>query len=236
MRFPAFQALAASRHSVRGFKADPVSRELALELVETAGRSASWCNVQPWLVRLVGGAALADLKAAMLAASDDGHARSPDIPFPREYAGIHGERRRESGHALYAALGVTRDDAAGRAAEMRRNFEFFGAPNLLVLSTPAALLPYALVDCGIFVGTFQLAAAAAGLGTIAQASIALHSPLLSAALDLPDDHKVVCGIAFGTEDEDHPANALRTSRAGFDARSYLIDALPGQQVTGDVQQ
>lgn len=69
-----------------------------------------------------------------------------------------------------------------RAAEMRRNFDFFGAPHALLLSVHEELGAYGLLDCGLFVESFLRAVQAAGLGAIAQGSIALFSGTLRTML------------------------------------------------------
>lgn len=224
----ALARLAGSRSSCRAYRDAPVDDRLIAELLTISGRSASWCNVQPWHVTVVTGEARRELADRLLAAVDTRVAKRPDIAFPEDYVGAYGDRRRESGYALYEALGVARDDRARRAAEMRRNFDFFGAPHVLVLSAPAALGEYGLLDCGLFVGAFLLAAEAAGLGAIAQASVALHAGLLREALELPDDRRVVCAVAFGHPWRDHPANACRTSRATAGEFVDMVRSLPAR--------
>ena len=44
-----------SRQSIRGFKAEPVPRELLLQIIETARYSPSYKNTQPWEVMIVSG-------------------------------------------------------------------------------------------------------------------------------------------------------------------------------------
>ena len=220
--------LAFSRASCRAYRDEPVPEALVTEMLAIAGRSPSWCNVQPWHVAVLNGAARRELGERLLAAADGGAERRPDIAFPTDYRGVYADRRRESGFALYEALGVARDDKARRATEMRRNFDFFGAPHVLIVSMPADLGPYGLLDCGVFVGSFLLAAEAAGLGAIAQASVALHSGLLRRTLDLPEDRQVVCAIAFGHPRTEHPANAVRTSRADIAHFADFVRTLPAR--------
>lgn len=47
------QEAIANRRSIRKFTAQPVTRELLLELIEAARLSPSGCNSQPWRFRLV---------------------------------------------------------------------------------------------------------------------------------------------------------------------------------------
>ena len=50
------------RRAVRGFRPDPVPSPLLREIFELAQRAPSNCNTQPWLVELVSGDKLAQLK------------------------------------------------------------------------------------------------------------------------------------------------------------------------------
>ena len=100
--------------------------------------------------------------------------------------------------------------------QMLRNFEFFGAPHVAILTTDEDLGVYGAIDCGLYVDTFLLAAQALGLGACAQAALAACAPFLREYFDLPDTRKVVCGIAFGYADPDHATATYRTSRASLD--------------------
>ena len=225
------QRLATGRASCRAYRPESVPQDVIETLLDVAARSPSWCNVQPWHVAVISGEARRALGERLLAAHDGGAARGPDVPFPTDYAGVYGERRRESGFALYGALGIARDKAR-RAEEMRRNFDFFGAPHVLLVSAPAALGAYAMLDTGCFVAAFLLAAEAAGLGAVAQASIALHAGLLRETLHLPADRSILCGVAFGYPRSGHQANDLRTSRADLTQVADFIDT-PFERAAGE---
>ena len=84
---------------------------------------------------------------------------------------------------------------------------------MAIVTTDAALGTYGAVDCGAYVTTFMLAAKALGVACIAQAALASHSPFVRAHFGIPNDRLILCGISFGYEDEAHPANRFRTSRA-----------------------
>ena len=100
--------------------------------------------------------------------------------------------------------------------QMLENFRFFGAPHLALITTEAELGTYGAVDCGAFVTIFTMAAEALGIATIPQAALAGYSPFLREWFGLPSSRLVVCGISFGFEDREHPANAFRTERAPLD--------------------
>ncbi|MFT4299709.1 MAG: nitroreductase [Aeromicrobium sp.] len=197
-----------ARWSCRGFRPDPVPRPLIERLLETAQATPSWCNVQPWQVAVVSGEALDELRAAVAADERWGS----DIDFPPGYDGEYAVRRRAVGWQLYEAVGVARDDREASARQMMRNFDFFGAPHLAVISAPASLGPYGLVDCGLYVQSFLLAAQAAGVATCAQAAVAMKSVLLRERFGWGEDRRVVCGVSFGWPDPDHPVNSFRAPR------------------------
>jgi nitroreductase len=206
------QELLNRRHSCRAFLPESVPDTVLDSMLEIARRTASWCNTQPWQVTLTSGAGTDRFRRAMQDAART-QAGASDVPFPPDYQGVHLARRRESGFQLYGAVGVARGDRDASAAQALRNFDFFDAPHVLVLTVSKNLGPYALVDCGGWVANFLLAAEAHGVAAIAQAALASHSDLIRGYFKLPDDQAVVCGISLGYCDAAHPANSYRTSRA-----------------------
>ena len=206
------ERLLAARHSCRAFLPDPVPRETIARIVTAAGRAPSWCNAQPWQVTVTCGEETERFRAALLDAVANDEPRS-DLPWPESYPGVHGARRRECGMQLYDAVGIARDDMAARAEQRMENFRLFGAPHVAIVHSEAALGPYGAMDTGGFVTAFMLAATALGLGSIAQASVASHGAFVHRHFGLPQTRLVLCAIAFGRPDPDHPANGFRTTRA-----------------------
>lgn len=213
------ERLLAERWSCRGYLDEPVERPTIERLLAAAQRTPSWCNTQPWEVGIFSGDAIADLRDVF--ATDQRF--TPDIAFPPGYEGVHADRRRESGWQLYEAVGVAKGDREGSAAQMMRNFDFFGAPHVAVVSAPTSLGVYGVVDCGLYVQTFLLAAQALGLGAVAQAAVAMKSEVLHEKLGWGDDRQVVCGISFGHPDPEHPTNSYRTNRATLQESVTFLD-------------
>lgn len=203
--------LLAARHSARAFLDTEVPRAVIDEVLTKAQRSPSWCNTQPWQVHVLSGAAR-DRFSKALGEAAFSQPQSADLGLP-VYTGVHAERRRESGYALYDAIGIERSDREARALQSLKNFEFFGAPHVLVLTTDAELGTYGVLDCGGWLTTFMLLLAEAGLGSIAQGAIAMYSDAVRDFLDLGEDRQVVCAVSFGFEDTTEAVNAFRTSRA-----------------------
>lgn len=207
------ERLLTDRWSCRGFTDQPVPRDVIERLLTIAQRTASWCNTQPWNLVITSGEETTKLREALLGSF--GWSGS-DFDFPAGYNGVYRERRRESGWQLYDAVGIEKGDREASGLQMLRNFEFFGAPHVAILTTDAELGIYGAIDCGLYIDSFLLAAQALGLGACAQAALAAASPFLREYFDLPDDRRVVCGIAFGYADSDHPTATYRTSRASLD--------------------
>lgn len=207
------ERLLTDRWSCRGFTDEPVPRDVIERLLTIAQRTPSWCNTQPWQLVITSGEETAKLRDAFLESFDWA---GSDFEFPVSYNGVYRERRRESGWQLYEAVGVQKGDREASALQMLRNFEFFGAPHVAILTTDADLGVYGAIDCGLYVDSFLLAAQALGLGACAQAALAAGSPFLRDYFDLDDSRRVVCGISFGYADPDHPTATYRTSRVGIE--------------------
>ncbi len=216
------QRLLQKRHSCRAYLSRQVPRDVIAQVLQVAQRTASWCNAQPWRVLVTSGAAT-DAFRQVYAQAGASREASPDYPFPAAYRGLHLERRRECGWQLYDSVGIARGDREASRAQGLKNFEFFGAPHMAVVTCEAELGVYAAVDCGAWVANFMTAATAAGLGCIAQAALAAHPVVVREHFGLPDSQLVICGIAFGYEDTAHPVNSFRTARAPLDEVVTWVD-------------
>ena len=208
----ALNRLLAERWTCRQFLPEPVPRDTIEQMLTLAQRTPSWCNTQPWHVIVTEGAATDRVRAGLLE-----HLRTspgqPDFPFPAQYTGAYQERRRECGKQLYTSLGIERGDHEGAARQMLRNFEFFGAPHVAIITTEADLGVYGAIDCGLYLNSFLLAAQSLGLAAAPQAALAGYSGFLRDHFGLPDTRRVVAGVSFGYPDTAHPANGFRTTRA-----------------------
>ena len=219
----ALDQLLSNRWSCRGYTDQQVPREVMEQLLTTAQRTPSWCNVQPWHVTVTSGGATEALRETLFT-TDEGY--GVDFDFPAAYTGVHQERRRESGWQLYDAVGIQKGDREASSAEGMKNFSLFGAPHVAIITTEADLGVYGAVDCGLYIGSFLLAAQALGLGACAQAALAARAPLRHEWVDIPDTRTVVCGISFGYADESHPTASYRTSRAPLEQAVTFVTEAP----------
>ncbi|MHB9848809.1 nitroreductase [Streptomyces krungchingensis] len=217
-----FKRLLGDRWSCRAFLPDEVSDDVIAEMFGIAQRTASWCNTQPWQVYLTKGEATGRF-AASLTDHAKTHQPTPDLETPAEYRGVYKERRRGAGYALYASLGIAREDWDAREAQGLRNFEFFGAPHVAVITTDQDQGVYGAVDCGGYVANLINAATSLGVATIPQAAIAMHSDHVREFFRIPQDRLIVCAVSFGYADTEHPVNRFRTTRADVEDTVIVVD-------------
>lgn len=214
MEFAIFDRLVRSRSSCRAFLPLPVPMFVIEKLLETAQAVPSGCNSQPWQVTLLSGEEASNFARALADYAVDGP-HNPDFPFPREYRGVYRDRRRRAALELYGHLGVAKGDRDASEVQRLRNFEFFGAPHIAIITTDEALGSYGVLDCGIYVGALLFGAEAVGLDAIAQGAPAEHSDFIRDYLGIDGDRRVLCSVSFGYADQSHPANRTRTDRAAI---------------------
>src|SRR5205823_13589355 len=107
------ERLWGDRASRRAFHGEPIARDTLRAVFAAAQRAPSWCNVQPWRVAVTEPPKTAALAAALVAAAKSmlPHAEGP---FPLDYPPPYKQHRTACGVALYQAMGVARENTAGR--------------------------------------------------------------------------------------------------------------------------
>ena len=201
----------AGRASRRAFRPEPLPRETITQLFAAAQRAPSWCNVQPWRVAVTEPPKTRELSDAMIAAAKSSLPHA-EVPFPLDYPSPYKERRVACGAALYQAMGIARDDKAGRYDAYLRNYAFFGAPHVAIVACDRRLGPYAYIDVGAWLGYVVTAATALGIDTCPMASLAAYPEPLRQRLPIADTDVILFGIALGHIDDNVPANRCRTGR------------------------
>lgn len=205
-----------ARASRRAFRPEPIPREQLVQLFAAAQRAPSWCNVQPWRVAITEPPKTGELSAALVAAAKSGLPHA-DVPFPLDYPPPYKQHRVACGVALYQAMGVARDDKAGRYDAWLRNYALFDAPHVAIVACDRRLGPYAYVDVGVWLGYVLTAAAALGIDACPMASVAAYPEPLRAQLPIAETDAILFGLALGHADEAAPANRCRTTREPIEA-------------------
>lgn len=209
----------ATRYSCRAFLPRPVPEAIVRDILEQASRAPSGGNLQPWHVVALAGAPLEALKARIRSQPErqpQGEGAEYDV-YPKTLGEPYKTRSFKVGALLYEAIGVTRDDRAGRLRQYARNFELFGAPVGLFVAIERGMGPPQWADVGGFIQTIMLLAKGYGLDTCAQEAWTLWHKTVYELVPLPPNHMLFCAIALGHADADAPINRWHRPRAGVDA-------------------
>ena len=207
-----------SRRSVRAFQDKAVDPVVLRRVLDTAQRSPSGGNTQPWHAVLLTGDPLARLFAHVAEVLPQGRAAfSPEYNvYPPELDGAYEARRRGIGEAMYAALEIPHDNKLARLSWFARNFQGFGAPVLMLVHTPKYMGPPQWSDMGMWLQTVMLLLREAGLDSCAQEAWAVYSQQIRECVAIPDDHIFFCGMAIGWGDRAHAVNQFPVARADLD--------------------
>lgn len=208
----------AGRHAVRAFLPTPVGRATIEEILAVARRAPSGTNLQPWRVHVLTGVArqhLVDAVCAAYDADESGHEPEYDY-YPAEFFEPYLSRRRAIGLGLYGLLGIAKGDVARMRAQMRRNYEFFGAPVGLIFSIDRRMGRGGWLDYGTFLQNVMLAAGARGLDTCPQVAWLPYHRIIAGQLGFGEQEQLVCGMCLGHADPDAVENTLATTRAALE--------------------
>jgi len=218
-------ALLAARRSIRSFADREVSDDVINKLLKQALTSPSSSNTQPYRVAVAKGAVCdairEDLTNKFINAS-----RLQGMPLPKKlFLGAVGsifggvlpdgdfktdtnyplelkKRAVECGVGLYETLDISRGDRAARQVQMQRNFELCDAPVAIFVFVHGARDVFSALDAGMFMQTLMLAAAAEGLGTCAQGSLATWASPVRRHFEIDKDYKLICGLSLGYPTDD----------------------------------
>ena len=193
------------------------------ELVMEARQAPSGANLQPGDLIAVRGNMRQSLCADLVQSWNAGLQEREDYDyFPRPMPMTLRRRQVLSAQALYGALGVGREDRAGRDAQFERNFRFFDAPVALIVTLDREFGSGGYMDLGMMLYGLMLAAQARGLASCAIGAMASFPGLIRRHLQLDERSNIVCGMALGYADSAAPVNQTRTSRCELDEYFRII--------------
>ena len=207
-----FAEIVNERRSIRAFKPQPVAEELLEKIFTLAQRAPSNCNTQPWLVHVASGDSCERLREALPRGMMSGEF-TLDFPFDGVYQGVYKERQYDSAQQLYSAVGVAREDKAGRQQVFMKNFQFFDAPHVAFLFLPEQFGIREAADLGMYAQNLMLAMVAHGLACCPQTALSFHADKIREVLAIDSSLKLLFGISFGYADEAAPINDAKTGRA-----------------------
>ncbi len=204
-----------TRYTVRSFKPIAVSKEIIEEMLQAVIRAPSWANTQTWEFAIVGGEVMEELKQILTAKALAQDERQPDIPHP-DWPSPYRERSRENGLRLYQLLGIAREDRQKQLEWFTRMYDFFGAPNCIIVYTDKSLSEWALFNVGLVVQNITLAAIKYGLGTAILAAGVSFPDEVRSLLNIPKSKQLVISIAIGYPESQDQLNEFRSNRVPLD--------------------
>ncbi|MBX7058873.1 MAG: nitroreductase [Leptospirales bacterium] len=200
-----------TRHSIREYQDRPIEADVLQRLLNDALRAPSWKNSQPWTLHVLSGAARQKMAEALVDAAKSAEPR-PDSPWMESYPADAKRRMFDLGMKLYSVAGIERKDKAARDNFMLRNFQFFGAPTAIFITTHFELGVYTALDVGCLLNTILLLAREYGLGAVPQAALGAFPNVVRRQLNLPEEEKVICGLSLGYPVEDSNLNRFHAPR------------------------
>ncbi|MFE5813297.1 nitroreductase [Streptomyces sp. NPDC056479] len=202
-----------SRRAVRAFRDDPVPKEVLERVLAASSRAPSSGNLQPWLVYVVAGEPLAELKrraTARARAGDPGDEREYPM-YPAELVSPYLDRFSAAAAQRYEALGIERDDLDRPRKIATLNSEAFGAPVVLFCYLDRTMGRGQWGDAGMYLQTVMLLLRAEGLHSCPQVMWTMYRRTVSEMVGADHGLVLFCGVAVGFEKEGVPP--LRTGRA-----------------------
>ncbi|WP_323786302.1 nitroreductase [Thalassovita sp.] len=203
------------RRSIRGYKPDPVPRELLEDIIALAGRAPSSMNTQPWHFHVLTGEPLERVRQGNSERMLAGVPPQREIPDHGAYEGVHRERQVEIAKQLFAAMGIAREDKEMRQDWVMRGFRQFDAPVSIVVTFDKSAQMHGTIahfDLGAVTHGLVLAAWDRGLGTVINGQGIMQSPVVREVAQIPDDQVIMTCVALGWPNEDFPANAVKSLR------------------------
>lgn len=205
----------ATRKTIRAFLDEPVDVATIRRILSLAARAPSGGNLQPWRVYVLVGAARDELvrrvKARM---AETPRGETPEYHvYPPRLTEPYRTRRFEIGEAMYATIGIPREDRAARLKQFMRNWEFFGAPVGLIFTIDRQMQQGQWADLGMFMENIMLLAREEGLHTCPQEAWAVWPKVIREYLSVPENEMIFCGMGVGYGDEASPINTLESERA-----------------------
>jgi len=202
------------RKSIRGYKPDPVPRQVLEQMLELASHAPSAMNTQPWEFTVLTGEVLENVRRSNIELLKSGVSLNPEhvvAGWPRE--SIYRQRQVDLAKQLFQLMDIPREDREKRAKWLERGFRYFDAPAAIILSTDRCLGESGpLLDIGAVIQTICLTALHFGLGTCIEDQGTMYPQVIRRYAHIPESKRIIAAIAIGYPDWDFPANKVESAR------------------------
>ena len=202
------------RKSIRGYKPDPVPRQVLEQILESASRAPSAMNTQPWEFTVLTGEVLKTVRRSNVELLNSGVPPNPEhvvTSWPKE--SIYRQRQVDLAKQLFQLMDISREDQEKRAKWLERGFRYFDAPVAIIVSTDRCLSESGpLLDIGAVIQTICLTALNFGLGTCIEDQGTMYPEVLRKYGQIPESKRIIAAVAIGYPDWDFPTNKLESER------------------------
>ncbi|MDH4367792.1 MAG: nitroreductase [Dehalococcoidia bacterium] len=202
------------RKSIRGYKPDPVPKQVLEQILEVASHAPSAMNTQPWEFAVLTGEVLENVRRSNVDLLRSGvlpNAEHVVTSWPKE--SVYRERQVNLAKQLFQLMDIPREDTEKRAKWLERGFRYFDAPAAILISTDRCLTESGpLLDIGAVMQTICLVALDFGLATCIEDQGVAYPEVLRKYARIPESKRIIAAIAIGYPDWDFPANRVESER------------------------
>ena len=219
-----YEEIAQDRRSIRGYKTDPIPREVLEEIIHIAKHAPSSMNTQPWHFHVLTGEPLERIRKGNTEKMMAGSSVDREIKLNHGYEGPHRERQIEIAVQLFEAMGIARDDKERRMDWVMRGFRQFDAPVSIVITVDKALAEDTIAhfDCGAATYGLVLAAWSKGIGSVINGQGIMQSSVVRENANIPEDQVIRTCVAMGYPDDSFVANDVKSRRSPNDKVASFI--------------
>jgi len=213
-----FDEVVLGRRSIRGYKSDPIPKDVLREIVTLATRAPSSMNTQPWNLHVVTGEPLERIRKGNTKKNLAGIPPSREIRQHGAYEGVHRKRQIDIAVQLFEAMGIEWGDKERRKDWVMRGFRQFDAPVSIVITFDKDLEDndIAIFDCGAVVNCLVNAAWSKGIGAVINGQGIMQSPVVREHAGIPDNEVIMSCIALGYPADEFAANDVVSTRRDVD--------------------
>ena len=213
-----FDEVVLGRRSIRGYKSDPIPKDVLREIVTLATRAPSSMNTQPWNLHVVTGEPLERIRKGNTKKNLAGIPPSREIRQHGAYEGVHRKRQIDIAVQLFDAMGIEWGDKERRKDWVMRGFRQFDAPVSIVITFDKDLEDndIAIFDCGAVVNCLVNAAWSKGIGAVINGQGIMQSPVVREHAGIPDNEVIMSCIALGYPADEFAANDVVSTRRDVD--------------------
>jgi nitroreductase len=202
------------RHAARDFKSDPVPKETLMKILETANRSPSSGNTQPWQIYVAGGAVAEKIRQECLDRFNKDIPGKPEmsgLPMPQWPQELQDRMKQIMGERI-KLLGVDPKNEASMKGYREIGGRLFRAPVLVIMCMDRRLSTWSAIDFGLLSQTIMLAARGYGVDSIIAQAFVSYPDILRNELGIPDTQQIVTGIGLGYANPKSIINTYRSPR------------------------